>query len=127
MAKTRQGAAIASSFGRVEPIGPVPLDEYANYTGHVVSVLRRAREPDLELLSPGRELDDAVELSRNALAESATDELATLLGRLREEQMGMPLDADADRRAAVIFLDWYGWEMEALDAAPGQAALRVYS
>jgi len=41
--------------------------------------------------------------------------------------MGMPLDADADRRAAVIFLDWYGWEMEALDAAPGQAALRVYS
>jgi hypothetical protein len=105
----------------------VPLDEYANYTGHVVSVLRRAREPDLELLSPGGELDDAVQLSRTALAESARDELATLLGRLREEQMGMPLDADADRRAAVIFLDWYGWEMEALDAAPGQAALRVYS
>ncbi len=96
------------------PIGPVPLDEYENYTGQVVSVLRNAHDRDQELFALGDELTDAVQRQRNAGRASATEELGALLAKLREEQMGMPPNADADRRAAATILDWYEWEMHAL-------------
>jgi hypothetical protein len=40
------------------PIGPVPLDEYAGYTARIVSVLRRAYDADQELSPPGTEIGD---------------------------------------------------------------------
>ena len=76
------------------PIGPVPLDEYANYTGQVVSVLRQAYDADPQSLSDV--------------------ELAALLERIRRERMEMPPNVDADRRAARTLAEWYMWEMEGL-------------
>jgi hypothetical protein len=71
------------------PIGPVPLDEYENYAGRVVTVLHKAREADQELLGSGDDLDNTVQLERGALAQRSTEELVSLLSTLREEQMGM--------------------------------------
>jgi hypothetical protein len=76
------------------PIGPVPLDEYASYTGQVASVLRR-----------GHEAEETAGLD---------EELVTLLARLRSEHMGMPPNPDADRRAGRTLGEWYMWEMEEL-------------
>ena len=95
------------------PIGPVPLDEYDNYTGQVVNVLRKAYEADAEL-SPAGKPDDAVQLQRNALWAASVAELSGLLSRLSTQQMGVAPDPDTDRRAAETLLDWYGWEMDAL-------------
>jgi hypothetical protein len=96
------------------PIGPVPLDEYESYTAQVVRVLKEARQADLELLPIGREPDDSAQRRRNKLYAASVAELATLLGVLRQEQMGMPPNADADRRTAETLLAWYGWEMDDL-------------
>ena len=96
------------------PIGPVPLDEYESYTGQVAGVLRRARDADRELWPPGADLDDATQRQRNALYAASLEELATLLETLRREQMGMPVNTDADRGAAATLLEWYEWEMDKL-------------
>jgi hypothetical protein len=97
------------------PIGAVPLDEYENYTGRVVTVLHKAREADQELLGSGDDLDDTVQLERTAHAQRSTEELASLLSTLREDAIGMSPNRHADRRAAETLLDWYEWEMWALD------------
>ena len=98
------------------PIGPVPLDEYENYTGQVVQILRRAHAADLQLSPPGAEVDDSIQRQRNARYAASVEDLVTLLGKLRHEQMGMPPQADADRRAAETLFEWYEWEMHALNA-----------
>jgi hypothetical protein len=96
------------------PIGLVPLDEYEDYTGQVVEVLNAAHQADLQLWAGG-ELDDSVQRQRNTLHAASVEELATLLGNIRQVQMGMPPDHEADRRAAETLLDWYGWEMNQLE------------
>lgn len=75
------------------PIGPVPLDEYANYTGQVASVLRQAYDAE---------------------PQSSNVELAALIEWIRREPMGMPPNVDADRRAARTLGEWYMREMEDL-------------
>jgi hypothetical protein len=79
------------------PIGPVPLDEYSNYTGQVASVLRRGYDAEKDA--------------------RPDEELVTLLESLRTQHMGMPPNADADRRAARTLGEWYMWEMEELARA----------
>jgi hypothetical protein len=114
--RTRGDERIALLLWAVwNPIGPVPLDEYENYTGQVVQILRTARVADLELSPSGSELSDSIQRQRNALHAAAVEDLATLLGELRQEQIGMPPELDTDRRAAEILLEWYDWEMDALD------------
>jgi hypothetical protein len=113
------------------PIGPVPLDEYANYTGRVVAVLRRAREADSEIVPPeaqsrvGARLrmtlsedegDYAVQGQRNLIYAAAVDELSALLGTLRTHQIGARPNPDRDRQAAETLLDWYEWEMYETDS-----------
>ena len=94
------------------PIGPVPLDEYRSYSGSLVTILQKAQAADQELTGGSNDFNDFVQLQRNQLSQSATDELAALLATLRDQQMGMPPDADADRHTAEILLDWYHWEMD---------------
>jgi hypothetical protein len=94
------------------PIGIVPLDEYKSYTGQVVSVLKDGHQADLELLSGDWNPSDSVQRQRNKLYTASVKELATLLGVLRQDQIGMPPDAAADRRAAETLIDWYGREMD---------------
>jgi hypothetical protein len=96
------------------PIGPAPLDEYEDYTGEVVRVLEKAHVADEELSPPGSDPDDAIQRQRNALYASAVHELATLLGRIRIEEMEMPSNPDGDHRAAETLLEWYEWEMSEL-------------
>jgi hypothetical protein len=76
------------------PIGPVPLDEYASYTDQVASLLRR-----------GYEAEEVAGLD---------EELVNLLEKLRTQHMGMPQNPDADRHAAGTLGEWYMWEMEEL-------------
>jgi hypothetical protein len=97
------------------PIGPVPLDEYENYTGRVVGVLRKALDTDRELSPPGADTDDAIQRQRNVLYAASVEELSTLLEALRRDQIGMRPSPETDRRAAETLLDWYEREMDALD------------
>jgi DNA-directed RNA polymerase specialized sigma24 family protein len=96
------------------PIGPVPLDEYESYTGPVAAVLHRTHRADLELTAGNEDVSEFAQRQRNKLRESAAEELARLLAKLRDERMGMPPDPDVDRRAAETLLDWYEWEMDEL-------------
>jgi hypothetical protein len=95
------------------PIGPVPPDEYDNYTGRVVSVLRKAYEADIDVGAYGIP-STADQLQRNALSAASVAELAGLLGRLSAQQMEVAPDPDTDYRTAETLLDWYAWEMNAL-------------
>ena len=96
------------------PIGPVPLDEYANYTGQVVQLLQQAYDSDEELWPPGTDLTDDLQRKRNKLHADSVTALATLLDDLRCGQIGDTPTPDADRQAAETLLDWYGWEMQSL-------------
>jgi hypothetical protein len=97
------------------PIGPVPLDEYDSYTGQVASILRKAHDADVGVISGDGEISDAVQLQRNRLAEAATVELANLLAELRDERMGIAAAPETDRQAAQTLLEWYEWEMDELE------------
>jgi hypothetical protein len=99
------------------PIGPVPLDEYASYTGRVASLLRKARAADAALSTGIDDISDFLQRQRNVLRASSASELSTMLADLRERQMGISPDPDADRHAAETLLDWYEWEMDELDRA----------
>ncbi|HEY2742888.1 MAG TPA: hypothetical protein VGI69_11995 [Gaiellaceae bacterium] len=100
------------------PIGPVPLNEYANYTGQVVSVLRRAYDDGQELWPSGSTWGDGLQERRNEHAAASVKELASLLDGFRCDRMGGASNPDADRAVAKTLTEWYRWEMEAL-TTPG--------
>lgn len=99
-----------------DPVGSVPLDEYESYAAPVASLLRKHHEADLELVAADPDVSDSTQRQRNKLVKPAAEEIASLLAKVRDERMNLPPDLDVDRRAADTFIDWYGWEMDALDS-----------
>jgi hypothetical protein len=87
------------------PIGPVPLNEYAGYAGRLVSVLGRARTVDATLLLGGHA--DERQLEDNHQWAASVEELASHLARERTTMMEVPLDPAVERHAAEVLLAWY--------------------
>jgi hypothetical protein len=96
------------------PIGPVPLDEYASYGATIAGALRKAQTIGAQLVAEADE--DGVQLLRNELRAETVDLLSTVLEKIRTTAMGIPPDRGADERAASIVFDWYEWSMQGLTA-----------
>jgi hypothetical protein len=117
------------------PIGFCPPDEYENYSGRVVQLLKRHHDPEQEpglVQLEGRATELAKRLAgdlpdseREALyaeflkevntypaaRDEGVERLAGLFGQLRRDTMGCNADPAADRNAAERLRDWYWWEM----------------